>query len=52
MASCPNRYRRVTFHIHGLTGKNAEEYAGGKADDILAYCHGSELDNDVVLRLR
>jgi hypothetical protein len=35
-----------------LTSKNAEEYAGGKADDILAYCHGGEGDNDVVLRLR
>ena len=35
-----------------LTSKNAEEYAGGKADDILAYCHGSELDNNVVLELR
>ena len=35
-----------------LTSKNAEEYAGGKADDILAYCHGGEGDNDVVLKLR
>jgi len=35
-----------------LTSKNAEEYAGGKADDILAYCHGSELDNNVTLELR
>ena len=35
-----------------LTSKNAEEYAGGKADDILAYCHGGELDNNVILKLR
>ena len=35
-----------------LTSKNVEEYAGGKAGDILAYCHGGELDNNVVLRLR
>ncbi len=35
-----------------LTSKNAEEYAGGKAEDILAYCHGSELDNNVTLKLR
>ena len=35
-----------------LTSKNAEEYAGGRAEDILAYCHGSDNDNDVVLRLR
>ena len=35
-----------------LTSKNAEEYAGGKADDILAYCHGGELDNNVTLKLR
>ncbi len=35
-----------------LTSKNAEEYAGGKAEDILTYCHGSELDNNVTLRLR
>ena len=35
-----------------LTSKNAEEYAGGKADDILAYCHGGEGDNDVALKLR
>ncbi|MFQ5686277.1 MAG: DUF1566 domain-containing protein, partial [Candidatus Scalindua sp.] len=35
-----------------LTSKNAEEYAGGKADDILAYCHGGESDNNVVLKLR
>ncbi|ODS31734.1 MAG: 3',5'-cyclic adenosine monophosphate phosphodiesterase CpdA [Candidatus Scalindua rubra] len=35
-----------------LTSKNAEEYAGGKADDILAYCHGSEYDNNVRLKLR
>jgi hypothetical protein len=35
-----------------LTSKNAEEYAGGKAEDILAYCHGGEGDNDVTLKLR
>ena len=35
-----------------LTSKNAEEYAGGKAEDILAYCHGRELDNNVTLKLR
>ncbi len=35
-----------------LTSKNAEEYAGGKAGDILAYCHGGEGDNEVVLKLR
>ena len=35
-----------------LTIKNAEEYAGGSAGDILAYCHGSELDNNVTLKLR
>ncbi len=35
-----------------LTSKNAEEYAGGKADDILAYCHGGESDNNVILELR
>ena len=35
-----------------LTSKNAEEYAGGSAGDILAYCHGGESDNDVVLKLR
>ncbi len=35
-----------------LTSKNAEEYAGGKAEDILAYCQGSELDNNVTLKLR
>ena len=35
-----------------LTSKNAEEYAGGKPEDILAYCHGGTSDNDVVLRLR
>lgn len=35
-----------------LTSKNAEEYAGGKADDILAYCHGSEGDNNVTLKIR
>jgi len=35
-----------------LTSKNAEEYAGGSAGDILAYCHGGEGDNDVVLKLR
>ncbi|MHC4139071.1 MAG: metallophosphoesterase family protein [Planctomycetota bacterium] len=34
------------------TSKNAEEYAGGSAGDILAYCHGGEGDNDVVLKLR
>jgi len=35
-----------------LTSKNAEEYAGGSAEDILEYCHGSELDNNVILKLR
>ncbi len=35
-----------------LTSKNAEEYAGGSAGDILAYCHGGEGDNDVTLKLR
>ncbi|MCP5003683.1 MAG: hypothetical protein GY941_06980, partial [Planctomycetes bacterium] len=35
-----------------LTSSNAEEYRGGKAGDIVAYCHGSELDNNVRLRLR
>ena len=35
-----------------LMSKNAEEYAGGSAGDILAYCHGGKGDNDVVLRLR
>lgn len=35
-----------------LTSKNAEEYAGEKPNDILAYCHGSELDNNVTLKLR
>ncbi|MBT6225779.1 MAG: hypothetical protein HOI47_03875 [Candidatus Scalindua sp.] len=35
-----------------LTSKNAEEYAGDSAGDILAYCHGGELDNNVVLRFR
>ncbi len=35
-----------------LTSKNAEEYAGGSAGDILAYCHGSENDNNVTLKLR
>ena len=35
-----------------LTSKNAEEYTGGKPDDILAYCHGSKLDNNVTLNLR
>jgi 3',5'-cyclic AMP phosphodiesterase CpdA len=35
-----------------LTSKNAEEYAGGKADDILAYCRGGESDNNVTLELR
>jgi hypothetical protein len=44
-------YVDSAFHVHGLTSKNAEEYAGGKADDILAYCHGSELDNNVTLKL-
>ncbi|MCP4000412.1 MAG: hypothetical protein GY727_05845 [Gammaproteobacteria bacterium] len=34
------------------TSKNAEEYAGGSAGDILAYCHGDAGDNDVVLKLR
>jgi 3',5'-cyclic AMP phosphodiesterase CpdA len=34
------------------TSKNAEEYAGGKADNILAYCHGGKLDNNVTLKLR
>jgi len=37
---------------HLLTSKNAEEYAGGKAEEILAYCRGSKLDNDVTLKLR
>ncbi|MFQ5964911.1 MAG: hypothetical protein ACE5KZ_11585, partial [Candidatus Scalinduaceae bacterium] len=35
-----------------LASKNAEEYAGGRAEDILAYCHGSKHDNDVTLKLR
>ncbi|MCP4253526.1 MAG: hypothetical protein GY775_08960 [Candidatus Scalindua sp.] len=35
-----------------LMSKNAEEYAGGSAGDILAYCYGSELDNNVTLKLR
>jgi 3',5'-cyclic AMP phosphodiesterase CpdA len=35
-----------------LTSKNAEEYAGGKAEDILAYCHGGNHDNNVTLKLR
>ena len=35
-----------------LTSKNAEEYAGGRQEDILAYCHGSKLDNNVTLKLR
>jgi hypothetical protein len=35
-----------------LTSKNAEEYAGGKAEDILAYCHGGKHDNNVTLKLR
>ena len=35
-----------------LTSKNAEEYASGKADDILPCCNGSELDNNVTLRFR
>ena len=34
------------------TSKNAEEYAGGSAGDILAYCHGGAGDNNVVLKLR
>jgi len=34
------------------TSKNAEEYAGGSAGDILAYCHGSAGDNNVVLKFR
>ncbi len=34
------------------TSKNAEEYAGGSAGDIVAYCHGGEGDNNVALRLR
>ena len=45
--------RIIELGKHNLsTSKNAEEYAGGKADNILAYCHGSKGDNDVVLRLR
>lgn len=35
-----------------LTSKNAEEYAGGKSDDILAYCHGNMFDNNVTLKFR
>ncbi len=35
-----------------LTSKNAEEYAGGSAGDILEYCHGGEGDNNVTLKLR
>ncbi len=35
-----------------LTSKNAEEYAGGSAGDILAYCYGGESDNNVTLKLR
>ena len=35
-----------------LTSKNAEEYAGGKAEDILAYCYGGKHDNNVTLKLR
>lgn len=35
-----------------LTSKNAEEYAGGRQEDILTYCHGSKLDNNVALKLR
>jgi 3',5'-cyclic-AMP phosphodiesterase len=35
-----------------LTSKNAEEYAGGREEDILTYCHGSKLDNNVTLKLR
>ncbi len=34
------------------TSKNAEEYAGGSAGDILAYCHGAAGDNNVALKLR
>ncbi len=35
-----------------LMSRNAEEYAGGSAGDILAYCHGGAGDNDVTLKLR
>ncbi len=42
----------LAFHVYGLTGKDAEEYARGSAGDILAYCHGGELDNNVTLELR
>lgn len=35
-----------------LTSKNAEEYAGDRQEDILTYCHGSKLDNNVTLKLR
>jgi Icc protein len=35
-----------------LTSKNAEEYAGGSAGDILAYCYGGDLDNNVTLKHR
>jgi len=35
-----------------LTSKNAEEYSGGKAEDIKMYCHGSEFDNFATLKLR
>jgi len=45
--------RIIELGKHNLsTSKNAEEYAGGSAGDILAYCHGSAGDNDVVLKLR
>ena len=45
--------RIIELGKHNLsTSKNAEEYAGGSAGDILAYCHGSASDNDVVLKLR
>jgi hypothetical protein len=43
--------KSIVIH-HLLTSKNAEEYTGGRADDILAYCHGSELDNNVTLKHR
>ncbi len=35
-----------------LKSKNAEEYSDGRAGDILAYCHGGELDNNITLKLR
>jgi len=45
--------RIIKLGKHNLsTSRNAEEYAGGSAGDILAYCHGSEGDNDVTLKLR